>query len=110
MACREEFPHLDRLYRELRDEGFSVVAVDVSNDIEGTRRYYEENGWEVPAAFDVDEVGRRLYGIAGTPTNYLLDADGRIVWRHFGFTAGDEVELRERIEAALREARTAAFS
>ena len=36
----------------------------------------------------------RAYGVQAYPTNYLVDADGKIVWRSVGF---DEAGLREAL-------------
>lgn len=74
----------------------------MSNDIEGSRKFYDDNGFTIPAAFDPgQEVSAGLYGVIATPTNYLLDADGRVVWRHYGFRRGDEAELRAEIVQTL---------
>ena len=44
----------------------------------------------------------RLYGITGTPANFLIDRQGRVVFRHTGFDAkaGPELMAAE-IEALL---------
>lgn len=80
------------------------MAVDVSADEPRTREFYEQFGFTVPAAFDAgQEVAGRRFGVIGTPTNYLLDRQGRIVWRHYGYRPGDEIEVRERIEELLTD-------
>jgi hypothetical protein len=42
---------------------------------------------------------RTNYGVSGTPTNFILNADGRLVFRHLGYGPGNEktmeVEIRE---------------
>ena len=77
-----------------------MVAVEVSNDHEGTEEFYAQNSFTVPTAFDTAGVARQ-YGIMGTPTAYLLDKDGRIVWRKYGYVMGEEAELEERIADLL---------
>ena len=69
--------------------------------MERSREFYEQFGYTVPAAFDVGQGVASGFGVIGTPTNYLLDSEGRVMWRHYGFRRGDEVELRERIEELL---------
>lgn len=44
-----------------------------------------------------------MFGVTGTPTNYLLDSRGRIVWRHYGFRRGEEAEVRRQIERVLAQ-------
>lgn len=85
------------MYRELGDRGFSVVAVDVRDDREGTRAFYEQGGFVLPNAFDTKNVAIGSYRVAGTPTTFLVDERGMIVWRRYGFLPGEEEKLRERV-------------
>lgn len=77
------------------------MAVDVSNNVVRAREFYEASGFTIPAGFDVDGYVSRLFGVGATPTNYLLNDQGRVVWRHLGFRPGDEEQLREKIGAVL---------
>lgn len=77
------------------------MAVDVSNDVVRAREFYDGYGFTIPAGFDVDGSVARQFGVEATPTNYLLDRDGRVVWRHYGFRPGDEEALRREISAVL---------
>ncbi len=77
------------------------MAVDVSNDVARAREFYKGYGFTIPAGFDVDGTVSKQFGVEATPTNYLVDADGRIVWRHYGFRPGDEALLRQEISAVL---------
>ena len=43
----------------------------------------------------------RQFGIEATPTNYLIDANGHVVWRRVGFRPGDEEQIRQEIAAVL---------
>lgn len=83
-------------------DGLQIIAVDVSNDVPRSRQFYEEFGFTIPAAMDEGQrVSGATYGVIGTPTNYLIDASGRIVWRHYGYRRGDDVEIRARVAALL---------
>ena len=44
---------------------------------------------------------QRDYGIESTPVSFLLDENGRILFRADGYKAGDETVLEEKIAAAL---------
>ena len=83
----------------------AIIAIDVSNDVERTRQFYDENGFSIPAAFDPgQEISAGSYGLIATPTNYLLDQRGRIVWRHYGYKRGDEADVRREIAEVLAKA------
>ncbi len=42
-----------------------------------------------------------LYQVGPIPTLFLIDAGGKITYRHVGYEEGDEKELRGEIEKAL---------
>jgi len=85
----------------MKDEGFSVVAVDVRDDRSGTDAFYQEYGFEIPNVFDTEDVAVAQYGVTATPTTYLVNEEGRIVWRRYGYLPGEEIRLREQVGALL---------
>ena len=79
-----------------------MLAVDVRNDRSGTEEFYREFGFEIPNVFDPRNVAVAQYGVAATPTTFLVDDTGRIVWRRYGYLPGEEVRLRRQIETLLQ--------
>lgn len=79
--CREEMPVLEAFYQAHRQEGFTLVAVNVSDDAGDAADFIAENGY----TFTVwsDPVGKTLIdlGLRGLPASILLDAEGRL--QHF---------------------------
>ncbi len=92
---------MQKIYEDLAPSGLRVVAVDVSNDVARARDFYDASGFTLPAGFDVEGSVSRMFGIEATPMTYLVDADGRVVWRHLGFRPGDEDQLRAEIAVVL---------
>jgi len=78
-----------------------ILAVDVSNDAERSHKFYSDYGFTIPALLDVSQDAARGFGVEATPTNYLIDATGNIVWRHYGFRRGDEEQVRAEILSLL---------
>ena len=79
-----------------------MVAINGMDSKETIRKYFDENkftfkagltGKSTGAAYDI--AGK--YGVMAYPTNYLLDPNGKVLWRGVGF---NEQELR----AALKKA------
>lgn len=60
----------------------------------------ESHGYTFPVltVTDTDRVMEQ-YGLVATPESFLLDGERRIVYRHTGYSPGDEEEL----EAQIRE-------
>jgi hypothetical protein len=48
-----------------------------------------------------DDYARDKYGVEGTPTNLLLDGDGRMVFRVIGYGTGGEQLMETQIRELL---------
>jgi len=42
-----------------------------------------------------------VFGVQSFPTSFLIDREGRVMYSHLGFEAGDEEHLAEEIESLL---------
>ena len=101
--CREELPSLEALYRDLRDRGFEVLAI---NQWETPDQVFSYMGQidvfpTFPILFDRDSHVSELYGIRGLPTTLVVDRQGRVVYRAIGGRNFDHPEVRGLIEALL---------
>jgi thiol-disulfide isomerase/thioredoxin len=101
--CREEFPYMAKLYREFDRTDFEIAAV--SDDVDRGKMLAFAREFQPP--FPV-LVGRgrmkQLYHYRGLPYSVLLDRQGRVIERIFGFGGAAEFQkLRETI--ALEVAR-----
>lgn len=54
-----------------------------------------------PILIDDQRILGGLYEVPNTPTNYVIDARGKIVFRNVGYEAGAEKTLGAEIEHAL---------
>src|SRR5256712_7739433 len=98
--CREEFPHMAELYSEFRRADFDIAAI--SDDVSGSKM--REFVREFRPPFPLLVGGGRMkaaYHYRGLPYSVLLDREGRIIERIFGF-GGDE-EFRHLREIIARE-------
>ncbi len=99
--CRREMPSMERLAQKLRGDNFVVLAVDVGEDADTVHAF--SSRMESPPSFPIllDPHGRTMqaWGVAGLPTTYLIDRQGRIV---AGAIGGREFDHPE-IERAVRD-------
>jgi peroxiredoxin len=98
--CRAEFPHLQAFQHELKGRGFTVVGVEVTRRPELAQQFLKELGVTFPVVEDKTDVAGG-YQVTGTPTNFLIDREGRIIFRGVGYAPGSEGELRAQIEYLL---------
>lgn len=98
--CREEFPHMAELYSEFQRSDFDIAAV--SDDISGSKMRAFVREFRPP--FPILVGGGRMkaaYHYRGLPYSVLLDRQGRIIERIFGF--GGETEFRHLHDLIARE-------
>jgi thiol-disulfide isomerase/thioredoxin len=97
--CRKEFPHLETLHRNLSRQGLGIVAVNYNDAAQPVRDFLRAQGYTLPVVLGGagPEFIGEAYQIRVYPTNYLLDGDGRILWRGVGF---DEAALRQAVTDA----------
>jgi cytochrome c biogenesis protein CcmG, thiol:disulfide interchange protein DsbE len=81
--CQKEAGELAALGRRLGGRA-TLVGVDYTDAAGSARRFIARHGWHFPNLSDPDGRTGDAYGLAGLPTTFLVDADGRIVRRLTG--------------------------
>ncbi len=80
--CRGEFPTLQRVLDKYKDRGFVILALNVyPQEDDMVMPYLRNNAFTFrPLKTDTDWA-EKSYGARGFPSNYLVDQDGRIVFK-----------------------------
>ncbi|MEM8994730.1 MAG: TlpA disulfide reductase family protein [Acidobacteriota bacterium] len=86
LSCREELPALERVHRELADQG--VVIAGIATDKGGrsiVAPYVEEMGLTYTILLDPQEVSTALFGgLTGYPSTFIIDREGLIYSSYLG--------------------------
>ena len=77
VPCRKEAPELARFDQELRSRA-QLVGVDFQDAKQDALAFVREFGWRFPNVRDPQGKLASRYGLAGLPTTYVLDRQGRI--------------------------------
>lgn len=101
-SCKEEFSELERYRKTFSANGLKVLAVSVDqgSDVK-VRKFVEAQGAQFPVAHDAESRITALYGVGGLPTTYLLDSNGKVLWRAIGDFRLDSAGMASAIEKAL---------
>jgi thiol-disulfide isomerase/thioredoxin/Cu/Ag efflux protein CusF len=84
-SCRAEMPALDALYRQYRDRGLEVLAVNLDTaPIAKIQAFVGETGVSLRVGLDPSSSTARTYRVLGLPTTYLIDRAGNVVVREVG--------------------------
>ena len=82
--CRAEVSEIDSLYSALRDESFTVLAVDIREDRDKVSSFMEKLKVDFPVYIDKTGEVAMQYGVSGIPTTFIVDTQGKIVGRALG--------------------------
>jgi len=83
--CVDEMPSMEKLYRELKDEGFEILAVSI--DASGAKDvlpFMKKYKLSFPALTDTRGAIKELYQTTGVPESFIIDKDGIIVEKVIG--------------------------
>jgi cytochrome c biogenesis protein CcmG/thiol:disulfide interchange protein DsbE len=99
--CRESFPWMNRLQRELGHDGLVVIAVNVDRVRADAERFLRAHPAQFRILYDPDGLLPEKFGVRGMPTSFLIGRDGRVQSRHEGFLLRDRDTLRQQVRAAV---------
>ncbi len=104
--CIRTFPALKEWDRLYRDRGLTIVGVHTpefafERKASNVREAIDQNGLAYPVAQDNDYATWNAWGNQFWPAKYLIDAQGRVRYTHFG--EGDYEQTEQAIRALLDE-------
>jgi peroxiredoxin len=101
--CKQEMPHLNRLYDKYRSAGFVLLGVNVDEDPKQAAGVASRLGVRFPVLFDADKLVSRLYDLQSMPATVLIDRDGRVRYLHRGYREGVEEAYERQIRELVKE-------
>ena len=99
--CNRELNAIHEVYEDWVEEtGVKLIAVsiDQAQNINKVKPMVDGYGWEYDVLLDPNSDLRRALGIQMIPYTLVLDGPGKIVYRHNGYTDGEEQELIEVVK------------
>ncbi|NLM38346.1 MAG: TlpA family protein disulfide reductase [Firmicutes bacterium] len=100
--CRREIPEFVRLYREYRERGLEILAVNAWENItlEELQAFVAAAEMEFPILRDVKEEAATKYQVRAVPTTVFIDPNGRILEIFVGALTYEQ--LQTKLERYLR--------
>jgi thiol-disulfide isomerase/thioredoxin len=75
-ACLVEMPSMEKLYKEFKDKGFIILAVDMQEDMETVEKFKKKFKLSFPILLDEEGVVASYYGVKAIPATYFIDRTG----------------------------------
>lgn len=103
--CVREIPSMERLYQQVKAEGFKVIAINQMEDADDvfafTGQLAIDPTFEI--LFDSTSEVSQDYAVRGLPTTYLIDKKGKIRYRAVGGREFDHIEVKKIIQQLIDE-------
>jgi len=94
--CRAEMPSMEKLYDKFKNKDFTILAVNLGENISQVKAFKETYKLNFPILLDADGSLGLIYGAISIPTTYLIDRNGYILGAALGprdWASDDAFEL-----------------
>ena len=101
--CRAEMPSMDQLYREMKGNNFTVLAVNVeTNGRPAVTNFIKKIPISFPVLLDDAQKVSELYQVSGLPQTYIINKQGEIVQQITGAIDWNAPKTREFILSLIK--------
>jgi peroxiredoxin len=106
--CRREMPSMQRAWKQLKGENFEMLAINVGEDEDTIFGFTFSTGVELtfPILLDRDAQVIKAWPVIALPTSFIVDPQGRIVYRAVGGREWDDPELLKKIRELMPRTET----
>lgn len=100
--CKKELDAIADLYpdwQEAYDMQLIAVTIDTRRALAKVAPMVASKNWDYTVLSDVNQQLMNALNFQAVPQTFLVDKEGKIVYSHTGYIAGDEYELEKYIKA-----------
>jgi thiol-disulfide isomerase/thioredoxin/Tfp pilus assembly protein PilF len=110
--CRGELPHFQKVINALQARGVAYVAINVEPEQDAdVLPFVKGTHYSFTPLHGNEKFAQEAYGVRAEPENFLIDGQGRIVFKHFiAGTAAEERTLTLMIQSILAHSSGAALT
>ncbi|MGD2019884.1 MAG: TlpA disulfide reductase family protein [Thiohalocapsa sp.] len=101
--CRAEMPAMQRAWEQLEGDGVMLVAVNVGESKAEVAAFAEQLQVEFPLPMDTDMSVSQRWPMKGLPTTFVVDPDGRLVYRAQGERDWDDPALLDLVRGLRQQ-------
>ncbi len=90
--CKAEMPDLRAYYEDHKDEGLTLVAINIQEPADRVRPFVEAYGLTFPVWLDPEGQSTMAFRTQGLPSTFVIDPEGRIRLIWYGRTSRELLE------------------
>jgi peroxiredoxin len=97
--CREEMPHLSKIYQDLKGQGFQALGIGLASTPEQLKQLSAQLNLAYPVLVGNDGVAKAYGGVELVPLTFIIDKQGNIAQKILG--ARSQAEFEKMIKPLL---------
>jgi len=95
--CRFELPAMEKAYQKLKTKDVVMLGINVGEDADTIFSFTADYPVTFPLLMDKDSKVIQAYPVIGLPTTFVIDPNGKIIYRAVGTREWDEQSLIEKV-------------
>ncbi|MEO0444004.1 MAG: TlpA disulfide reductase family protein [Pseudomonadota bacterium] len=99
--CRQSLPILNKIRNRYNDKGFEVLAINVDEKLKDAVGFLKKYPVDYPILLDPGGNSPRAYNVRGMPTAYLINENGKVIYKHQGFKKKDGKKIEKLVSDYL---------
>jgi cytochrome c biogenesis protein CcmG, thiol:disulfide interchange protein DsbE len=103
--CKKELENINGViddWKKKYNVEIVAISIDDARNSMKVKPYVDGKKWDFPVLLDINQDVKRALNIPNVPYTILVDKNGRIVYRHVGYTEGDEQILEAKLAALAK--------
>ncbi len=102
--CMKGMPKLEKIYQQYKNQGVNVISVNTDGPRSISKVLPLSRALELsyPIVSDINNDVMQDMEVTQLPTLLIVNKNDEVVYRHEGFSDGDELEIEEEIVKNLK--------
>ena len=104
--CKKELDAIAEVYEDWQNNynvELLAITIDTQRQLAKVKPMVESKGWTFTVLSDANNQMRNTLGVVNIPQTFLVNHNGEIVYRHTGYSPGDEADLEDEIRRLVGE-------
>ncbi len=103
--CQASIPKINKLHDEFKDKGVSVIGINIDSprNQAKVKPFSNAMGIKYPILLDTEQEVMSDFNVNSIPILFFVNNKNEIVYTHVGYSAGDEQDLRNKINKYLTD-------
>ena len=97
--CRAELPSMNRAWQKIKNDGIAMIAINIGEQEDTVFEFASQFPISFMVLLDERADEMKKWPMTGLPTTFILDPEGRIVYKAVGDKDWDDDALLDMIRA-----------